>query len=528
MKKIFFILLIFHSEFFILNSFSQPGLSGDLMLNYNYYQRDSSIGAANTPLYDNLLFGGEGWLSLNYSNWGYNIGLRLDVFNNSVLHNPQKDYSEQGIGAWYVSKKIEELTITGGYFYDQFGSGITFRAYEDRALGIDYAMVGLKAEYQILKNWKAKAFTGRQKNLFSTYKPIVKGINTEVLLKANDHLQFTPGTSLVNRTLDQVNMDLVVNAIPATNPLVEDRFVPKYNVYVYSLYNTTSYKNITWNFELAGKTKDVYVNLENKLSDKEGSVIYTNLGYSRKGFGITAQFKRTENFSLRTSPNETLLQGVLDFLPPLSKKNSMRLLSRYVAATQVLSEMAYEADIFYTPKKGITLTANYSDIQTLDGMQLYREIYFDVEYKKKKSWKTVTGIQYQIYNQEIYQNKTGVPLVEAISPFTEWTFKLSPKKSINVELQYQYTGQDYGQWLYGLFEFNVAPHFSFALSDMYNIVPKKTDALHYYSVFASYTKNANRFTIAYVKQVEGVVCTGGVCRFEPAFSGVKFTLTSSF
>ena len=51
---------------------------------------------------------------------------------------------------------------------------------------------------------------------------------------------------------------------------------------------------------------------------------------------------------------------------------------------------------------------------------------------------------------------------------------------------------------------------------------------HYYNVFTSYTKGANRFSIAYVKQVDGINCSGGVCRYEPAFSGMKASITSSF
>ena len=44
----------------------------------------------------------------------------------------------------------------------------------------------------------------------------------------------------------------------------------------------------------------------------------------------------------------------------------------------------------------------------------------------------------------------------------------------------------------------------------------------------AYTLKQTRFMISYMKQVEGVVCTGGVCRVEPAFSGVKFNLTTNF
>ena len=37
-----------------------------------------------------------------------------------------------------------------------------------------------------------------------------------------------------------------------------------------------------------------------------------------------------------------------------------------------------------------------------------------------------------------------------------------------------------------------------------------------------------RFTGGYIKQVEGVVCTGGVCRYEFVFSGVKLSINSTF
>ena len=97
-----------------------------------------------------------------------------------------------------------------------------------------------------------------------------------------------------------------------------------------------------------------------------------------------------------------------------------------------------------------------------------------------------------------------------------------------------HTKQDYGSWIFGLIEFNIAPKWSFALSDMYtldlnpNNVSGLTEPTHYYNVFIAHSKGPHRFTAAYVKQVDGINCTGGVCRYEPAFSGVKFTVTSTF
>ena len=115
----------------------------------------------------------------------------------------------------------------------------------------------------------------------------------------------------------------------------------------------------------------------------------------------------------------------------------------------------------------------------------------------------------------------------------EATYRFSDQKSVRTQWEYMHTKQDYGSWIFGLIEFNIAPKWSFALSDMYtldlnpNNVSGLTEPTHYYNVFIAHSKGPHRFTAAYVKQVDGINCTGGVCRYEPAFSGVKFTVTST-
>ncbi|MNY37404.1 hypothetical protein D3C86_1719660 [compost metagenome] len=92
------------------------------------------------------------------------------------------------------------------------------------------------------------------------------------------------------------------------------------------------------------------------------------------------------------------------------------------------------------------------------------------------------------------------------------------------------TKQDFGSWAFLQLEYALAPKWSFAISDMYNIKPSNAAAKkeHYYNAFVAYTKGAHRFSAAWVKQVEGINCTGGVCRYEPAFNGFKLMITSSF
>ncbi|MCH8330190.1 MAG: hypothetical protein IH946_02240, partial [Bacteroidetes bacterium] len=353
-------------------------------------------------------------------------------------------------------------------------------------------------------------------------------LNLDGYLMIGEHLNLLPGASFVNRTLDKESMLLITSAINAI-PDSTDRFIPKYNVYAYSGYLTMNYKTISWFGEYAGKTHEAIVNLDGDIVDLDGQAIYTTLTYAKKGFGATGQYKRTENFTMRTSLNQTLLNGVINFLPPMARQNTYRLVARYAPATQDLGEQAFQGDIFWTIKKGYILSVNFSFIENLSGMKLYRELYVDFLYKKKKKWNSTIGYQLMEYNQEFYQVKPGVDMIQSFVPFLEFTYKFTRKKSIRTELQYQSTQQDFGSFVYGSLEYSVAPKWSIGASDMWNYDPKKTtDKLHYYSFYVAYSKGPNRFMLNYVKQVEGVVCAGGVCRFEPAFSGLKLNITSSF
>jgi len=514
---------------------AQGSFSGGLQLNGNFFQRDTAIGASGTPQYDNLLYGGEGWFNLNYRISGFDFGLRFDLYQNSNLPNPLDAYTGQGIGYWSIQKSVQKLGITVGHFYDQIGSGIIFRAYEERPLAIDNALLGIRLTYDLTQNWQVKAFTGRQKNPFGAngfiignYKPIIKGLNLDGFHTIGETGSTAPGIGVINRTLDQESIDLVVADINTYAPI--DSFIPKYNVYSVTAYNTLTLGNIAWYVEGAYKTEEAILGANGKYISRDGTMAYSSLSYSRKGLGITLSGKRAENFVLRTSPAEVLNNGLLNYLPPMARQNSKRLLARYNAAVQELGEWGFQVDVLFKAGKYINGVINYSNVSDLNNNLLYREIYTEARYKKSRVWSLTGGVQYQQYNQEVFEGKPGVPLVQSVVPNLEFTYRFpDKKKSFRAELQYQYTEQDFGQWLYGLVEFNIAPNWSFSASDMINIVPKKSSKVeHYYSFSTSYTQKANQFTLSYVKQVEGVVCTGGVCRFEPAFNGVRVQVNSRF
>lgn len=522
-------------------------LTGDFETQNSFFIRDSIIGAANTPQYDRQKFGTNNWLTLNYSVMGFDIGIRFDAYYNSNLIDPLDSYSALGLGRWHIRKEIFGLDITAGYFYDQIGNGTIFRAYNERYLPIDNALVGGRLIYKINDNWQAKVFVGQQKkvekqiNLFENYQPIIAGAAIDGFVtigKEENQVALTPGAGAIRRTLDDVSMNQIATDIGSYAP--EDAFVPKYTTYAFSVYNTLTWKGLTWFVEGAYKTAEAVNALSPKgiLEDKAGTNIFTTLSYSMKGFSILGQYKRTEHFIFRTSPLQTLNQGLIAFLPPMARQNTYRLSSRYNAATQDVGEQAAQLDITVVPiKKKLTLNLNLSNIMTLEPIEgktgdeahlLYREANFNALMKLSKRIKLITGFQFQQYNQERYEQKPNVPIVMTLVPYAELRLRMKKRKSLRVELSYMHTEQDYGSWAFALAEFNIKD-FSFWASAMINTVPKKYAQVEvFYEFGANYTHHSNKFEIGYKRQVEGIVCTGGVCRYQPAFNGVQFNVVSSF
>lgn len=529
---------------------SNPGrFSGDLQMNGRVFATDSAIGAANTPFYDWAKSSSESWLQLNYSRNSLDLGVRFDMYNNSdIFSGGVTEANGIGIGRWFVRKRVDQLTIEGGYIYDQFGSGSIFRAYENRALGIDSPIVGIKATYDVNEHIRLKGIAGKQKDIKSfispnrsfvnTYSPYIKGLNFDGNWSFKG-FNISPGASFVNRTIDEATMSAVATEI--NGQPVDTRFVPKYNVCAYSIYNTINYKDFSVYLEYAGKTDDVLRDYDNSLYNSTGAFFYGTASYSRKGFGISVAAKKMNDFDMRTSPLEQLTDGIVNFLPPQMRQNALRLVSRYNHATQPLDEFSYMVDVVYSPKKGTTINASYASAVNEDE-NLFSEFYIDFNFKRpKKKFKYLVGLQIVDYNIAVLQLKPLVGddrFVDTFTPFAEITYKITRRKSVRMELQYLLTErsrklfgsdkaehlQDLGDWAYALIEYNVAPKYSISISDMYAIDGEE----HYYDLSASYTKGANRFSVGWAKQVEGIICTGGICRPESAFSGLKMSLMSSF
>lgn len=539
------ILRAFVCSLLIINALSaqdQLILGGGFQANANLFLRDSQIGAFNIPQYDYQLFGAESWVDLNAAYAGFSVGVRFDFFHNSNLLNPVSSYTDQGVGRWYVQKETDRFEVKAGYLYDQIGSGIVFRAYEERAQLIDNALYGISGKYRFNDNWSVKAFTGKQKNLFDEYNSILKGVTVSGFYTPSDTSSWSiaPGFGFVNRTFG----DEIVNQLATivADYQLEDQFIPYYNVNAFTLFNNLSWKDISWYVETAFKPKDIYYDANalralpkgqtalGKLVSGKGSVLYTSLSYTHNTLGLTAEWKRTEGMVFRAEPLLSLNKGLVGFIPPMARINTYRLNSYYYPATQFLNEMAYQIDLRYGLGEHWNFSVNFSDIRDKDfDQEFYKELYVEVVYKQPSRWQLTTGIQRQEFNQALYYGKTGENDVKTITPFAEFLYKFNRKTSLRIEAQYMDNKEDIGSWVYGLAELGFAPHWLIEVSDMYNTKPTKgKKSINYPAVGFAYTRGANRYALRYVKQIEGIVCSGGICRLEPAFSGLRATITSTF
>lgn len=543
-KTYWFTLLLLFNNFL----YSQGTLTGNFRVNVDMYDRDSAIAAVG-PNYEVNKNSANAWFQMIYSDQskGLEAGIRFDGNYNSILQTPPIPLSFYGIGNWYIKKKIDNLEVTGGFIYEQYGSGVALRTFEERNLGIDNAIFGVRAKYYINDRFMIRGIAGTQKYRMDFFESFVKGVNFEgsIPIGKNKQNTYNFGTAIVSRTLTERDRETVNNAV--SNYSFSDYFAVPYNTYVGNYYHTLQIGKFSWLLDAAYKTKDAVFNqFNNRYQYSEGYSVMNSISYNQKGFGATLQNRIINSFQFQSTAQGAVADFNLNnnrrlsFMAPINRQNSLRLPARFQIAPIEISEVATSLDITYSPSKKTHINLNICVIDSalISKTPYYKEFYIDIERKKMLNGKLDFhgGFQYVFYNQRKYLVGNEPTDIQSYTFFIEPSYRLSRKNSLRFELQYQHAAKELGQSVFALLEYNMAPNWSFSVSDLWNFAPNKNyevvkqyqESHHFYSIFTSYTKGSTRFTLAYSKQLAGIICTGGVCRFEPAFSGLRMQITSSF
>ena len=551
MKRLTFIAFSFIPFLTWAQDNSNGTIQGDFNLSTQSYYEDPAINAEKVDEF--MLM--NAYSNIRYNKGNFTAGVRFESYLN-VLQGFESNFNGNGIPYRFAQYNVNGLDIIVGNFYEQFGNGLIFRSYEEKTLGIDNVMDGVRLKYSPLKGLSLKGFVATQRLFWEQGPGIIRGFDADLNLnEAISSLESSKtnaiiGSSFVSRFQDDNN--------PVFN-------LPE-NVAAYAIRSTVNRGKISFNTEYAYKYNDPAggITYNNFAS---GSALMANLSYSQRGLGIMLEAHRVDNMDFRSKRGGTGKELTLNYIPPISKQHAYTLAAFYPFATQPLGELGFQGEINYTFKKksklggkyGTQVAVNYSRINGLNGgpseltlnrdhtpmffsvinEELYfRDLNFDLKKKISKKVKVMLNYLDVIYNKDVVEGKIIGKNVHARIGIAEVNYKIKPKHTLRSEFQYLSVDKsneyykDQGDWVMGLVEYTFSPHWFFAFVDQYNggytSEGKTYEAVHYLNISCGYSKGTNRFELGYGKVREGIFCVGGVCRNVPSSNGFTLNITSSF
>ena len=451
------------------------------------------------------------------------------------------------------------MEATIGDFYEQFGSGLIFRTYEERSLGIDNAIRGARVTVAPTEGVRLKALGGVQRRYWEWSKDAwVAGADAEVNIDQWSKAMQEKGISwLVGASYlvvrHEEDPDIVV---PGTNfrlnlPSAVGSFDVRSQLQIGS-YNLLA--------EYAVKSQDP--SFDNGYIYRRGNALLLSASYSKRGMSLLLQAKRSEDMAFRTNRTTSGIACFVNNMPAFAYQHTYALAALYPYATQAADgEWAFQAEAAYnfkrnTPlggKYGTKLKLNVSHIRGLGQKPLsgadaesqlgntvmgtkgyevgffdmggiyYQDINVQMEKKLTKSFKLNLMYMNQRYDKTVIEGSGGV--IKANIGVAEGKYQFNKKLTLRGELQYLQTNQDEGDWAYGLLELSVLPRLMFTVSDMWNC--GETD-IHYYMASLTANYKSHRLMVGYGRTRAGYNCSGGVCRYVPASRGVQVSYNYTF
>lgn len=473
-------------------------------------------------------------LNLSYSDF-ITVGARFEELSHP-LPGFENDFDGWGVPYFFATGRCKWGELTVGDFYEQFGSGLILRAYEERSLGIDNSLRGAKAVVRPYKGISIKMLGGQQRRYWEHNDSWVWGADAELNIdqwskKMQDKgIVWMLGGSYVGKYEKETPSYEFIDGQLYKRNLPEN--VPAFDV-------RTQFQKAGFNLlaEYAWKVNDP--SFDNKYSYDNGSAALLSASYSNKGYSILLQAKRSENMSYRSVRDMTGTSSFINHLPAFAYQHTYALPAMYPYATQPLGEWAYQAEFTYnfrrrTPlggRYGTTLKLNASHIRALHSVEGTDDMYYqDINVSMEKKWTSdfKTNIMYmnQRYNQKVVEGHgNNGDMVKSNIFVVEGQYKFNKKLQLRAEVQYLQTKQDKGDWVYGLLELSVNPYLMFTVSDMYNAGETN---LHYYQGAVTFSHKAHRLSAGYARTRAGFNCSGGVCRYVPASKGVQISYNFSF
>ena len=513
-------------------------VSGSFETNTNVYMKDVKT-MATVP---DGRFGSNNYLKVDYNNRRFTAGMQLEAYAPVAVGYPNI-LKGAALTNYYIGWTDECFSVTAGTVYEQFGSGLLFRSWEDRALGLNNSIMGARVTYNFRDIVAVKALWGMPRFGMKFSDTQVKGADVSFVisnLAGWENIYLSVEGSVLDR---YEKLDAKMEA----EELSPNRlgYSARVNLDVNGYYFRGEY------VQSGNKYFDVR-NFQEQYNDepyltKKGNAQLIETGYTGKGLGVSLSLRRLEWMDSKIVADGGVPEvNMMNYVPALCTQYTYMLanLHPYGPRTGEINqkfvnsgEIGGQFDVFYNfrrgtalgGKRGMRVHANFSTYYTIakegtfkPGNLLFRDLSVDVEKQWTKEFKSTFMWSMQEYNKSYGANKSTILQNIFVA---DLLYKFTPSFSTRLELQYLTTHEDQRDWMAALLEVNFAPSWSIYASDMWNHGSTK---LHYYNAGVSYTKSRTRVALGYGRFKDGYICSGGVCRTVPAYTGFNLTITTSF
>lgn len=525
--------------------------SGSLQTDILFPEEDAAIG---TGKYDDDCLSNT-YLDFNLLSKYVDAGARLEYMK-APLPGFEGGFKGQGLPYIYITGKFKGVELTAGDFYEQFGSGLVLRTYEERSLGIDNSIRGGRLKFSPYKGISVRMLGGSQRYYWERSDGYVYGADVELSIdqwskRMQENMWYlTLGGSYVGK-FEKADDVIYPNPVDLTKKLNLPETVNSFDVRA-----NLQKGNYSFLAEYAMKGYDP--SAENGYIYKTGSALLLSGSYSKRGMSLLLQAKRSDNMQYRSERSVTGTALTINNLPAFAYQHTYALAALYPYATQPDGEWAYQGELRYnfkrhTPlggKYGTDIRLNFSHVRSIkrneilneygttygsdgytspyfkQGELYYQDLHIDISKKLSRSFKGNFMYMWQKYNQKVVEGHAiNGDIVNSHIFIAEGKYTINRRLTLRAELQYLHTKQAEGDWGYALAELTVLPYLMFTVSDMYNFGATNQ---HYYLGMVTFNYKAHRLAASYGRTRAGYNCSGGVCRYVPASKGFQISYNLVF
>jgi cytochrome c biogenesis protein CcmG/thiol:disulfide interchange protein DsbE len=444
----------------------------------------------------------ENWLDVSYQFGGFRTGIML---------NSQAPSEEGGRGTSIEHRFFEfnssNVFVRAGHFYGLFGRGLVFNSYEDRTVRIDTRLDGLIGTYKSGKI-TATAFSGTP----SVNDKDIRAADFNYALPYRIKLAVTGMTYRRDDEVledDKVNRDWITAARARQNFGFGDYY-----------------------FEYGWKN-DFSFNYDPQVNTNNGRALYGNLNFYQGPFSVS--WETSDYYRFELIPRADGITA-LNRPPALAREFTWTLMNRAPHVLNANDEMGNNLDLMYSGDNGWTLLVSGARIsQHKDDDPSQLPDFFD-------PGETIYELAYGSFVKDRlgdfrlsgafgYQDSEGLRQT-AMGELT-WFSTSTQSWTLQAEHQHVRLGGGHGfdlgaydeQWF--KLEYETAPRWAFAaILEVNNKYEEQRQPGEEEGPFPAgqitYTiSHGGNISLWAGKRQAGFLCSGGVCKFEPAFEGVE-------